>query len=212
MKAKIALATVSGKAYYRLVNELKGRDLPFLSLTPWDHVPLDIKVVITTQEEHHLITHPNILVFKNEIEPSTVVNEAIRIVQGKRNFDRVVIGVDPGRTFGVAVVADGNVLETVTCSNIEETVNIILKTLDRAPATMYIIKIGGGAPAYTKELLCLLDEALPRDSIIEIVSETGTSSFARKAIHRRGARDIMSAIKIAERRGQVFPRRTSNET
>jgi len=73
MKAKIAVATVSGKAYYKLVKELKERDIPFLSLTPRDHIPPSVKVVITTGKERRLITHPNVLVFNEETDPATVV-------------------------------------------------------------------------------------------------------------------------------------------
>ncbi|MFQ6081400.1 MAG: hypothetical protein ACE5OW_07010 [Candidatus Bathyarchaeia archaeon] len=207
MKAEIALVTVSGKAYYRLVKELKGRNLPFLSLTPRDHIPLDIKVVITTQEERHLIKHPNILVFKDEGDAAVIVDEAIRAAQGKLNYDRVVIGVDPGKTFGIAVLADGNILETHACSDLEETKSTILKALDKTPATMTTIKIGNGAPLYAKELLYLLDEAIPKGVVIETVSEAGTSRFVKGTIHRRGARDLMSAMKIAERKGRVFPRK-----
>lgn len=212
MKAKIALATVSGKAYYRLVKELKGRRLSFLSLTPEDKIPLYIKAVITTEEERDLIRHPNVLIFNDEMGAAVVVDEAIRVVQGKRSYDKVVIGVDPGKTFGLAVLADGRVLETVACSSLEETVSTILKTLDRAPAAASMVRIGDGTPIYTKKLLHLLDKALPKEIIMETVSEAGTSHFMRKTTHQRGARDVMSAIKIAERRGDAFPRRQNDET
>ena len=212
LKAKIALATVSGKAYYKLVKELKGRRLPFLSLTPEDEIPLYIKAVITTKEERDLISHPNVLIFNDEIGAEAVIDEAVRVVEGKRNYDKVVIGVDPGKTFGLAVVADGKVLETVACSSLEETLNTILKTLDRAPAVASMVRIGDGAPIYTKKLLRLLDKALPKEVIIEIVSEAGTSHFMRETTHQRGSRDVMSAIKIAERRGQALPRRQNDET
>ena len=207
MKAKIALATVSGKAYYKLANELRERGLPFLSLMPTDQVPLGIKVVITTQKERGLIAHPNTLVFEDEADPATVVHEAVRVVQGKRSYDKIVVGVDPGKTFGIAVLGDGNLLETVTCSSLEETVNTIFKTLSRAPSKVNVVKVGDGAPAYTKELLRLLDETLPNETEIEVVSEVGTSRLARESLHQIGKRDVMSAMKIAERRGQVFPRR-----
>ena len=58
MRAKIALATVSGKACYKMVGGLKRRGLPFLSLKPTDTVPLDVKVVIITRREHRMVTHP----------------------------------------------------------------------------------------------------------------------------------------------------------
>jgi hypothetical protein len=207
MKTKIALATVSGKAYYKLVKELKGKGLPFLSLKPWDSIPLDAKVVITTNEERRWVTHPNVLIFERESDPVTVIDEAIRVVRGKSNYDKVVVGVDPGKTYGVAVLGDDAVLETINCSSLEETVNMIMDSLKRAPATVSIVKVGNGAPAYTKELLHLLDATITRDAIIEIVSEAGTSHLTNETAHRRGLRDMMSAIEIARRKGQAISRK-----
>lgn len=212
MKAKIALATVSGRAYYELVRELKSRRVGFLSLVPQEEIPFYIKAVITTEEERDLISHPNVLVFNDEIGAEAVVDEAIRAAKGKQSYDKVVIGVDPGKTFGLAVLVDGKVLETVACSSLEETVNTALKTLDRMPAVTSMVRIGDGVPSYTKRLLRSLDETLPKEIVIETVSEAGTSNFMRETTHRRGSRDAMSAIKIAERRGVAFRRRPSNET
>jgi len=206
-KVKIALATVSGKAYYKLVKELKQRKIPFLSLIPGDHVPLNIEGVITTKKEQHLVKHPNILIFENEMAPTAVIDKAIRVAQGKRNYDRVIIGIDPGKTFGVATIADGKALETAICSSLKETLNTVLESLNRTPATVNVVKIGNGAPIYAEKLIRLLDMSLPKRVVIEIVSEAGTSHFMRETTHRRGSRDMMSAIKIAERNGQVLSRR-----
>ena len=207
MKAKIALATVSGRAYYKLVNELKRKGLPFLSLKPWDSIPLDAKVVITTNEERHFVTHPNVLIFEHESDPTLVIDKAIRIIQGKPSYDKVVVGVDPGKTYGVAVLGDNNVLKTTNCSSLEETISAILEGLGKIPATVSLVKVGNGAPAYAKDLLHSLDEALPENIAIEIVSEAGTSHFMNEAAHRRELRNVMSAIEIAGRKGKFFPRK-----
>ena len=207
MKAKIALATVSGRAYYKLVNELKRKGLLFWSLKPWDPIPLDAKVVITTNEERHYVTHPNVLIFDYESDPEMVVSEAIRTAQGKLSYEKVVVGVDPGKTYGVAVLGDDNVLKTTNCSSLEETISAILEGLGRVPATVSLVKVGNGAPAYAKELLHSLDEALPEEVAIGIVSEAGTSRLVNETAHRRELRNVMSAIEIAGRKGQVFPRK-----
>jgi len=212
MKAKIAVVTVSGKAYYLLVNELKERGLDFLSLTPQESVPIDIEVVITTAAERHFIKHPRVLVYTNEAEPTKVVNEAVRMLQGKKNRETIVVGVDPGKTFGVAVLSDGNILETVTCSSIEEALNTIVNILAKLQAASHVVKVGNGAPYITAELLPLLDKILPKDVAIEIVSEAGTSRFARETLHKRGLRDALSAVRIAERRGQPYQRGKGRKT
>jgi len=206
MKAKIAVATVSGKAYYLLVNELKERGLDFLSLTPQESVPIDIEVVITTAAERHFIKHHKVLVYMNETDPAEVVNEAVRILQGEKSRETIVVGVDPGKTFGLAVLSDGNVLETATCSSIEETVNTIVNALATLQTVTHIVKVGNGAPSIAAELLSLLDETLPKSVAIEVVSEAGTSRFVGETLHKRGLRDALSAVKIAERRGQSYQR------
>jgi hypothetical protein len=212
MEAKIAVATVSGKAYYLLVNELKGRRTNFLSLTPYENVPLNVQVVITTQAEGEHIKHPRVLVYQENTNPSAIVDEAIKLSEGKKNFETIVVGVDPGKTFGIAVMSDGNVLNTMTCSSIEETINAIARIFSKQQAAVRILKVGNWAPSYTAELLPLLDPVLPKDVTIEIVREAGTSRFIGQTVHKRGLRHAMAAIKIAERRGQLYTRKEAGET
>jgi len=207
MKVKIAVATVSGKAYYFIVDELKRKNLLFLSLKPTDPVPFDIKVVITTEKEQHQITHPHVLVYKEDTNPATLVAEAIRIAQGKEGYEKIVIGIDPGKTFGIAVLGDGKVIETANGSDVRETVNIVKDVLKRTPAKAFVVRIGDGAPIYTEDLLRLLDEDLPENVMIEMVSEAGTTRLSTESTHRKTARDVISAIKIAGRFGHQIKRR-----
>jgi len=212
MEAKIAIATVSGKAYYLLVNELKERGISFLSLTPYDNVPLNVHVVITTEKERALIKHPTVLIYKEDTNPSTVVEEALKLIGGKKTFETVVVGVDPGKTFGIALLSDGNVIETLTCSSLEETINAVSEILSKQKAAVRVVKVGNWTPSYTAELLPLLDDALPPDVSIEIVREAGTSRFGGQMVHKRGLRHTMAAVKIAERRGQVYQRKGAIQT
>jgi hypothetical protein len=210
MKAKIAVATVSGKAYYLIVNELKKRNLPFLSLIPKEPVPIEIKVVITTEKEKNQINHEKILVFREETEPEAIVNEAVRILEGRETYEKIVIGVDPGEVFGLAVLADGKVIKTENCFSVEETLEKIkyaVKNVENTPATSVYVKVGDGVRAYKERLLEALDETLPSNVILESVSEAGTNRYINDNKHRRGLRDIVSAIQIAGRSGYKFQRR-----
>lgn len=212
MEAKIAVATVSGKAYYLLVNELRARRIDFLSLTPYEPVPLNVHVVITTEAEREHVKHAKVLVYQENTSPSAIVDEAIKLSEGKKDFETLVVGVDPGKTFGIAVMSDGNVLNTMTCSSIAETVNAISGILGKQRAAVHILKVGNWAPSYTAELLPLLDSVLPKDVTIEIVREAGTSRFIGQTAHKRGLKHAMAAIKIAERRGQLYTRKDMEET
>jgi hypothetical protein len=214
MKARIAVATVSGKAYYLIVTELKRKNAKFLSLTPSETIPLEISAVITTEEERPLINHENVLVYKDGIGLESLVNEALQILQGKKNYEKIVVGVDPGKVSGLAVLADGKVVETGNCFSLEETskrIASILKRLKRSPTASVSVKIGDGVPRYREKLLQVLDEALPLNVMFESVSEAGTNRYVSETKHRRGLRDIVSAIKIAGRNGYTLPRRKTDE-
>jgi hypothetical protein len=213
MKAKVAVATVSGKAYFLIVNKLKERNIPFISLVPGETVPTEVRGVITTAKEKQRISHEKILVYDSETEPDTIVNEAVKILQGKEVYEKIVIGVDPGEVFGLAVIADGKVNETGNCFSIQEAlakISSVIKNVDFS-STAVSIKIGSGVPAY-KELLDTLDFALPPEVVLEVVSEAGTNRPLDENKHRRGLRDIASAIRIAGRAGHVYPRRKTVES
>ncbi len=207
MKAKIAVATVSGKAYYLLVNELKNRNASFLSLKPDEAIPIDVKVVITTKKERSKITHENVLEYEEDRNPVEVVDEAIRVVRGKRMYESLVVGVDPGQNFGFAVLGDGSILETRTCTSVSETVSAVRDVLNRIPASRMTVRIGNGAPPYAEELLRHLSDVLPENVVVESVREEGTSRFLGENSHRRGRRDVSSAIRIGQRQGKALFRR-----
>ncbi|MEM1565771.1 MAG: hypothetical protein QW510_01610 [Candidatus Bathyarchaeia archaeon] len=209
MKPKIAVATVSGKAYYLIVDELKKRNIPFISIMPHDPVPMEIKVVITTEKERPLINHENVLVFKESEDPQTLINRALQHVEGKNSYEKIVIGVDPGEVLGVAVLADGRVIKTGNCFSIKETVDEIgniIESLKDVKASTITVRIGDGVPKYKERLLKALDKRLPPNVELESVSEAGTDRYISEAKHRRGIRDIISAIKIAKRNGQKYVR------
>jgi hypothetical protein len=212
MKAKVSVATVQGKAYFFIVNELKQRNIPFLSLIPGEPIRTETKVVITTKEEEHLINHSKILVFNIDTDPEILGSEVIRILQGKDTYDTVVIGVDPGQAFGLAILADGTVVDTENCYSTKETLNKIkgfLRTIDLSKSAV-TVKIGSGVPIY-KKLVEELDEALSSTITLEIVGEAGTNGYGKEGTHGRELRHIISAARIAGREGYTYSRRKNNE-
>ena len=213
MTAEVAVATVQGKAYFLIVNKLKERGIPFLSLVPGETVPTDIKVVITTEQEKHLINHEKVLVYDGDTAPDDATNEIRKILQGKEAYEKIVIGIDPGEVFGLAVIADGKVNETANCFSVHESlakVKGFLRDVDFA-STAVTIKVGNGVPTY-KELIEAFEAELPTEVALEVVSEAGTNRPLNHNKHRRGLRDIASAIRIAGRAGHIYPRRKPEES
>jgi len=214
MEASIAVATVSGKAYYLIVNELQKRSIPFLSLTPYEPIPVEVKVVLTTEKEKHLIEHEKILVYNEDADVEAMINSAMQTVQGRESCERLVIGIDPGEALGLAVLADGKVIGTETCSSIGEIlekVKSIIRNFENIPVASISVKVGDGVPSYKQELLQALDNDLPKGIVLEGVSEAGTSRYQNETKNRRGLRDMVSAIRIAGRSGHAFQRRRQDE-
>jgi len=209
LKEKVAIATVEGKAYFLIVNELRARNIPFLSLVPGESVPTEVKVVITTEREKHLVKNEKTLILASEKELDNLVNEVKRMLQGKEAYGKILIGIDPGEAIGLAVIADGRVIEEGNCFSTQEVINSIVKTIRNvnSAVTNVSVKIGNGVPFY-KELVEALDDALPPAVILEVVSEAGTNQPLKSNMRSRRIRHISSAIRIAGRTGYIVPRRT----
>ena len=207
MKAKVAIATVSGKAYYLLVRELKRRVIPFISIIPGKPMPIEIKVIVTTEAEKHLISGERVITINPLMEPDTVGSEVIKALQGKEAYEEIIVGIDPGEAFGLAFFADGEIIDSINCYSIKEVINEILnelKTID-ATSTHVVVKIGKGVPVYL-DLLEILDKELPPDVEIEIVSEAGTNNYSYNGKRGRDLRHIISATRIAGRSGHIHIR------
>jgi hypothetical protein len=200
LKEKVAIATVEGKAYFLIVNELREQNIPFLSLVPGESVPAEVKVVITTEQEKGLVKNEKILIFTNENELDNLVNEVKRIFQGKEAYEKILIGIDPGEAIGLAVIADGKVIEEGNCFSTQEVINSIIKTIRNVNFTVTSVSV-------YKELVEALDDALPSAVVLEVVSEAGTNRPLKKNKRSRRIRHISSAIRIAGRAGYIIPRR-----
>jgi len=213
VKEKVAVATVKGKAYFLIVNDLQEHHIPFVSLLPGESLPSEVRVVITTAPESKLIKHEKILIFHDESEPDTLVNEVKRILLGKEAYEKIIVGVDPGEAIGLAVIADGKVIEESNCFSAHELINSIIKMERNVnfSVTSVSVKIGNGVPVY-KEILENLDNALPPQIALEVVSEAGTNRPLNENKRSRKIRHISSAIHIAARTGNVIPRRKTIAT
>ena len=208
MKEKVAVASVQGKAYFLIVNRLRDHDIPFISLVPGDSVPSKIQLVITTEQEKHIVTHEKILIFHRVDELESLVSEVRKLLLGKQDFKKIVVGIDPGAAIGLVAIADGKVIEEANCFSTQEVVTRILKTLRNVnfEVTRVSVKVGNGIPVY-KDLLESLDNALPPKVALKVVGEAGTNKPFKENKRSRRVRHISSAKRIAGRNGKIIPRR-----
>ncbi|MCK5593437.1 hypothetical protein KAI31_04995, partial [Candidatus Bathyarchaeota archaeon] len=101
------------------------------------------------------------------------------------------------------------------CFSVEETsdkIKSILENFKSDSATSISVKIGDGVLKYKDDLLQTLDKMLPSNVVLQSVREAGTNRYMSETKHRRGLRDIVSAVKIAGRNGHAFTRRKIDES
>ena len=211
MMKEIGILTTSGKAHYKLVSEFRRRGLQSISLIPKEVIPFYVKVIITTESERKNVDFSEILIYDELIDPSKIVDDAVQLLRGKKDFREIIIGIDPGKRLGLAVLGDGIILKKMELTNIEEKVKEIIRILKETKAEKKTVKIGNGVKAEQKRLFKLLNEELPNDVIIESVDEEGTTKNIKKEHnHRKDSIDVLSAIKISMRNGHKINRKKQN--
>jgi hypothetical protein len=208
MKEMVAVATVEGKAYFLIVNALREQNIPFMSIIPGEPILTRVKLVITTEKEKDLVNYDKIFVFHDENDLENLISDIQRILLGKELYDKIVIGIDPGEAIGLAVLADGKVIGENNCFSTYELSQSVLKSIKNISFadTHVLVKIGNGTPIY-RELLENLDDTLPIQVELEVVSEAGTDKPQKR--HTRKIRHISSAIRIAGRSGCIIRRKKS---
>jgi len=203
----VAVATLSGSAYYKLAEELKRRKIDFISLNPNSKIPVHINLILTTREERHLLDHPNIVVYDENEDIANIFDLTIQATHRPQEVRRLIVGVDPGKRWGVSAVADGRLLYSGEYSTMRGVEKEIQDLIARVMANEYVVKIGNGSEPYHSQLISKLNEVLPRAVIIESVREEGTSSSLlwRK---KKDQIDAVSAERICSRRGRKITRKT----
>ncbi len=188
----LGLLTTDFRLYHDLVSVLKERDIPFASLSFNEPVPAEVAVVLTSPEEAHQID------FEPRVQCDDVedaVSQALQILRGVTSYREVIVGVDPGPRPGVAILGDGEVIESRTASSPEAVRDILLGVLRNYDGEVFTVRIGHGDPTNRNRILNALSETGVR---AEIVDERGTTRRDRR---RDDARNIESATNIATARG-----------
>jgi hypothetical protein len=192
----IALITADFAVYEKVVAELKSRELPFITLRLSEPVPANVDVVITTADEAEAIAfeHGHIVIYD---EPASTVNGAIRAERRSEPSGAMVVGIDPGRRPGVAVLSGEMVIAVhqVSITEVEPLVRKIQR--DYRPASI-LVRIGNGARLITTQIINALLQAGYR---VELVDETGTTPHIGRDVHTNTVRDIIAAINIAHIKG-----------
>jgi len=202
---EIAVATLDGRAYYKIMTMLKKIGIQFDNVTPGEQLNPNIKLVITTEKEKNLIDYGSVLSLEELGDDPYVFEEKIIEHLYSDVEDSIIIGIDPGKRIGIAVYYGQKEVIGEVLNSIDETLEKIVKLIQNSHAKNKIIRIGYGEPKMAENIANGLSKRL-KNIIIELVDERGTSSLPKTKPNKKLAKDQRSAMIIAQRQGKKYVR------
>ncbi|MFA9416564.1 hypothetical protein [Natrinema sp. HArc-T2] len=195
----IVVATSDFEVYHGVVNELRERGTTFTTVEPDAELP-DHTDVVVTGDAHadDFASVPTIVADPDD--PRRAVDQALAAVRG--DGGRTVIGVDPGRKPGIAVLTGETVVAAFQVP-LGDAVDVIQREAAEAPAP--IVRIGDGSRLEGAKLITDLE-----DVQVELVDETGTTPYLGTGT--RGMGDVLAAVNIARLEGEVVDARDIEPT
>ncbi len=196
---KLIISTDNMRFYYSVANYLKEEGLSFMSMRIGEPLPVRDTVVITTEKEAVLIEHPRVYYHDN---PMLAARMAIHALKIEKKYGEIVIGIDPGKAIGMAVVGDGRVLSASVLSAVEDVPEELALYLNSYTAERFLIRIGDGDRTVRDRIIAGI---WPFGLEMEMVKEQDVKKEGRRAGEfartRRDASDMAAAIGISMKEG-----------
>jgi len=182
---KVGVLISDAKLLYELVEALKAEGIPFELMNP-KTVSKDVDVILTTEADR--IDRPSVKTINCSLDNvHRCVKTAKAVLRIKGRIRSLVIGIDPGSSPGVAVLADQSVIDSAVVESPESVSALVQDFTEVYPSDEVLVRIGNGDRTIRNRIFnSIWDLRLP----IEIVDERNTSTSTDQ-------RDINAAIEIA---------------
>ncbi|MBN1330730.1 MAG: hypothetical protein JXA54_14760 [Candidatus Heimdallarchaeota archaeon] len=214
----ISLATMNFRLCHLLREKLIKSGFSVEQIIPGDLPSKGSILVVTTEDEQKIseVVYQKLVVLSHSeiLDISRAFPKIMLGIEGKRIWECLIIGVDPGQSIGVAVITDGCLRSTLETRVIAEAIDFILEVLEKNPTKMAIIRVGSTG-GYRRILI--LNELLnvkPADVTLEVVDEEQTTPATfqdvkeiidggtRDGISLQAGKDASAAMEIAFRIGE----------
>ncbi|MGQ9719468.1 MAG: hypothetical protein ACUVWK_06510 [Nitrososphaerales archaeon] len=203
MPHEIAVATLDGRAYYKIMGMLKEIGLEFDNVMPWEKPNSSVKLVITTEKEKSMINHEKILPIEELGEDIYLAGEKIIDHLCKDGEDSIIVGIDPGKRIGIAIYYRQKEMIGSVLNSMDGAMEKVVRLMRSTQAKKKLVRIGNGDLEMAERMAKELSKRL-KNVVIELVDERGTSSLSMMKPKRKVARDQKSAMIIALRQGKRY--------
>lgn len=178
--------------YHSIIEEARSRRLNLIVLTPSQPIPANVGVIITTEGESEDIDFSRDRIVIAD-KPQATLDKAVSLLFGE-DFEQVIIGIDPGKYPGMAVLGNNKTI-SVHHVSVGEVCPLIKRIMREHENKKLTVRIGHGARLIRSQLINgILDLGLA----VEMVDETGTTPHLGKGVHGQVISDIIAAINIAK--------------
>jgi hypothetical protein len=175
------------KTSYGLIRELKRVGIPFVLLKEGEKVPAHVSATIVCGSKAGTGSLPQV---SYDGDPRRTVLRALSASMGRDKFGQVVVGIDPGESAGIAVIADGELVEAFAVAGGRLWVSV-WEILEAYDADEFTLKLGRGkVDGAVIAKLCGYGIAVKR---VEDVEKALPKTYMRKWMRK----DAKSALKIA---------------
>lgn len=199
----MAVATLDGRAYYRITALMKEMGIPFYNVLPGEKLRAGTRLVFSTEKERPSIKHDKVICLE-EFQDVYAMKERILSHLYGDGEDSLLIGIDPGRRTGLAVCYRQRMVSGEVLNSLDEAIKRVARLIHSTHAKKKVVRIGNGEPDLAEEMARSLSRLLRGSAIIELVDERGTSSLSIMKQHKRVMRDQRSAMMIALRQGKRY--------
>jgi len=182
---KVGVLISDAKLLYELIEALKAEGIPFELMNP-KTASKDIDVVLTTEKDRAGGARAKTIdCTLDSIHRCVKTAKAVLRIRGR--IRSLVIGIDPGSSPGVAVLADQSVIDSAVVASPESVSTLVQDFTEVYPSDEVLVRIGNGDRTIRNRIFnSIWDLQLP----IEIVDESNTTTASDQ-------KDIDAAIEIA---------------
>ncbi|RLF12446.1 MAG: hypothetical protein DRJ98_00710 [Thermoprotei archaeon] len=202
MLSRIGVYATRAKDYYEIISELRRLNLDFVSLDPDSPLPKEIKVVLVAKEDALKMQGLNgVKVVEVKDKGISLLSARIRLaLQGRDKFGELIVGIDPGETYGLAVVADSALIDYRVFREVDDLLNYVKDVVEAKLAVRTLLRIGDGSPKHRDKVLSTFSIGLEGVEV-EVVDEALASLTSIPSLDPPIPKDAASALHIALKEG-----------
>jgi len=193
----IGLLTSNFSLYHDVIDILRRREIPFISLDFSNQIPSEVDIIITSEEDAGIIDFDKKIVCRENCNLETLIDKAEMMCYGENI--KIIFGIDPGDNIGIAIFGNEKFIRSFVAKSPEQASEFIKEYMEEMDANEVIVRIGNGARLVRNRIInFLINENLK----IEIVDESTIPCMDD---------DALDAFKIAMAKGNEIKRGFSVE-